>query len=47
MDKKNEKKLQKILIADDNEINRAILADMLGDEYEILEASDGKQAMGI
>lgn len=47
MDKKNEKKLQKILIADDNEINRAILADMLGDEYEILEASDGKQAIGI
>lgn len=38
---------QKILIADDSEMNRSILADMLGDEYEILEAEDGVEAVGI
>ncbi len=32
---------QKILIVDDSEINRSILADILGAEYEILEAEDG------
>lgn len=36
-----------ILIVDDVEINRAILADMLGDEYIILEASDGMEAVKI
>ena len=34
---------QKILIVDDSELNRAILADMLDDEYEIIEAEDGLQ----
>lgn len=29
----------KILIADDSEMNRSILADMLENEYEILELS--------
>ena len=38
---------QKILIADDSEMNRAILADMLGDEYEIVEAENGAQAVKI
>ena len=28
---------QTILIADDSEMNRSILTDMLGDEYEIIE----------
>ena len=28
----------KILIVDDSEMNRSILTDMLGDEYEIIEA---------
>ena len=28
---------QKILIADDSEMNRSILADMLESEYEIIE----------
>ncbi len=37
----------KILIVDDSEMNRSILADMLGDEYDILEAEDGVQAVGI
>ena len=32
---------QKILIVDDSEMNRSILADMLGDEYEIIEAENG------
>lgn len=39
----NEK--QKILIVDDSEMNRSILADMLGDEYEIVEAIDGAEAV--
>lgn len=36
----------KILIADDSEMNRSILADMLGDEYEIIEAENGVEAIG-
>ena len=36
---------QKILIADDSEMNRAILAEMLGEEYEIIEVEDGSQAV--
>lgn len=38
---------QTILIADDSEINRSILADMLGSEYEILEAENGTVALDI
>ncbi len=37
----------KILIADDSDFNRAILAEMLGDEYEILEAENGTEAIDI
>ena len=37
----------KILIADDSEMNRSILADILENEYEILEAENGMQAMEI
>lgn len=40
-----EKRKQTILIADDSEINRSLLADMLGNEFEILEAEDGQQAV--
>ena len=36
---------QKILIADDSEMNRSILADMLESEYEIIEAENGVQAV--
>ena len=36
---------QRILIADDSEMNRAILTEMLGEEYEILEAENGQQAI--
>ncbi len=35
----------KILIADDSEMNRAILTDMLDDSYEIIEAENGVEAV--
>lgn len=38
---------QKILIVDDSEMNRSILADMLGKEYEIIEAEDGLEGVTI
>lgn len=46
MDEKN-KSVQKILIVDDSEMNRDILAEMLGEEYEIIEAENGEQAVAI
>ena len=36
---------KKILIVDDSEMNRALLEDMLSDEYEIIEAENGMEAM--
>ncbi len=36
-----------ILIVDDAEINRSMLADMLTDQYSILEAADGMEAISI
>ena len=38
---------QKILIVDDSEMNRAILADMLGTEYDIIEAENGKVGVAM
>ena len=38
---------EKILIADDSAMNRAILTEMLGDGYELLEAENGRQAVAI
>ncbi len=38
---------QKILIVDDSEINRAMLMDILGEEYAYIEAEDGAQAIQI
>lgn len=38
---------QKILIVDDSEMNRFILTQMLQEDYEILEAGDGVQAIRI
>lgn len=38
-------KRHKILIVDDTEMNRSLLSDMLGDEYEIAEAVDGMGAV--
>ena len=37
----------KILIVDDVDINREILRSILEDEYTILEAENGKQALEI
>lgn len=37
-------KQQVILVADDSPINRAILTDMLADEYAVIEAADGAEA---
>ena len=39
------KRRQKILIVDDNEMNRSILMDMLGDEYTVIEAVNGLHAV--
>lgn len=36
---------QKILIVDDSEMNRSILTDMLGEEFDIIEAADGVEAI--
>ncbi len=36
---------QMILIADDSEMNRSILTDMLGEEFDIVEAADGVEAI--
>ena len=38
-------KRTKILIADDSEINRAILSDILAPDYEVLEAANGEEAV--
>lgn len=38
---------QKILIVDDSELNRAILAEVLGEEFDILEAENGQKCMDI
>ena len=45
MDPISKKHKQTILIADDSEMNRSILADMLGEEYKILEAENGMKAV--
>ncbi len=39
--------VQKILIVDDSEMNRDILSEMLGNEYEIIEAENGEEAVAI
>ncbi len=38
---------EKILIVDDSEMNRAILSEMLEEDYEIIEAEDGYAAVSI
>ena len=43
----NMMKKQKILIVDDSEMNRALLTDMLEDQYQIVEAENGAQAVAI
>ncbi len=41
------KKQGMILIVDDTEMNRSLLADMLSEDYEILEAANGVEAAAI
>ena len=36
---------RKLLIADDSELNRAILVSVLEKNFDILEAADGKEAI--
>lgn len=36
---------KKILIVDDSELNRSLLSDMLADEFDIMEAENGMQAV--
>ena len=38
---------QCILIADDSELNRVILTEILGDEYQFIEAENGLQAVEV
>ena len=49
--KKREEKgaaMQKqILIVEDNELNRAILCEILSEDYQVLEAEDGQEALDI
>lgn len=37
----------RILIVDDNQVNRMMLKKMLGDSYEVLEAANGKEALHL
>ncbi|MBQ9437523.1 MAG: response regulator [Lachnospiraceae bacterium] len=43
----SKKRKPRILIADDSDMNRYILLDMLEADYEILEAEDGEEALDI
>lgn len=36
---------QQILIVEDNEINREMLGAILSDDYKILEAENGREAL--
>ena len=38
---------QKILIVDDSEMNRDLLIDILEDQYDIVEAENGAEAVAI
>ncbi len=45
--KREKQRQQTILIVDDSEMNRSILVDILGDNYIIIEAENGIQAVSI
>ena len=38
---------QRILVVDDSEMNREILCDMLKDDYEIIEATNGQECVSL
>ena len=37
----------RILIVDDSEMNRDMLSDMLSDDYDIVDAANGEEALSI
>ena len=38
---------QKILIVDDSEMNRALLGDILEEQYDVAEAENGAEAISL
>ena len=38
---------KKLLIVDDSELNRAILGELFKDQYEIVEAENGREAIDL
>lgn len=38
---------KKILVVDDNKLNRSILCMILSDEYDTIEAENGRVALGV
>lgn len=40
-------KKQTVLIVDDTRVNRAVLSDILSDEYDVIEACDGLEALSV
>ena len=41
------KQKKQILVVEDNEINRAMLAEILSDDYHVLEAENGQVALDL
>ena len=41
------RKSAQILVVDDSAINREMLSDMLSDNYSIIEAANGEEALNI
>ena len=37
----------KVLIVDDSDINRSLLADMLAQDYDLVEAANGLEAVAL
>ena len=42
-----ESRTRQVLVVDDESINRAIMAELLDGDYDVLEAADGKEALEI
>ena len=38
---------RKVLVVDDDEMNRRMLEEILHDEYDVLQAENGKEALDI
>ena len=38
---------KQILVVDDDSLNRAMLSEILSDEYQVLEANNGQEALDI